>query len=228
MSQFDWSKFAVGGAMRPDSFTGLEPGFASGVHAMTTAAHAAGIPLQITSAYRSPEGQAKLYEEALAKYGSPEAARKWVAPPGKSQHNHGRAVDFAVDGSLLRDPESDAAKWIKANAAQYGLHVPMEWEPWQVEMQGSRPGTANLSMPSSIPKIGQTPPFIPGGTDPRDYPEGILAQPKTWQDAASDAGGILAGALEAPVAPQIAPMQATPIQAAQRGNPYLDFFKTLV
>jgi len=105
---------------------------------MVNDAHAAGIPLQITSAYRSPEVQARLYENALKKYGSPQAARKWVAPPGRSQHNHGTAVDFAVNGSLLRDANDPAAQWIKSNAAQYGLDVPMSWEPWQVEMAGAR------------------------------------------------------------------------------------------
>jgi len=135
----DWTPYAVGGAAsRPDSFTGLRPEFAGAVYQMVQDAHAAGIPLQITSAYRSPEVQARLYENAIAKYGSPEAARKWVAPPGRSQHNHGTAVDFAVNGSLLRDANSPEAQWIAANAARYGLDVPMDWEPWQVELAGAR------------------------------------------------------------------------------------------
>lgn len=136
----DWTPYAVGGATRPDSFTRLNPLFAERVYRMTQDAHAAGIPLQITSAYRSPELQAELYEKALAKYGSDEAARKWVAPAGKSQHNHGTAVDFAVDGSLIRDADSEAARWIAENAATYGLAVPMGWEPWQVELEGARGG----------------------------------------------------------------------------------------
>jgi len=138
----DWTPYAVGGAAaRPDSFTGLDQDFAARVYAMTQAAHAAGVPLQITSAYRSPEVQARLYAAALEKYGSPEKARKWVAPPGRSQHNHGTAVDFAVDGALLRDANHPAAQWIAANAAKYGLDVPMSWEPWQVELAGARDGT---------------------------------------------------------------------------------------
>lgn len=135
----DWSQYAVGGAAsRPDSFTGLDPVFAQRAYALTQAAHAAGIPLQVTSAYRSPEVQARLWERALAKYGSPEAARKWVAPPGQSQHNRGTAIDFAVNGSLIRDADSPAAQWLRANAAAYGLDVPMSWEPWQIELAGAR------------------------------------------------------------------------------------------
>lgn len=136
----DWTPYAVGGATRPDSFTRLNPLFAERVYQMTQDAHAAGIPLQITSAYRSPELQAQLYQNALAKYGNEAEARKWVAPAGHSQHNHGTAVDFAIDGSLIRDADSAAARWIAENAKNYGLDVPMGWEPWQVELAGARSG----------------------------------------------------------------------------------------
>jgi hypothetical protein len=87
----------------------------------------------------SPEKQAELYEAAIRKYGSPEAARKWVAPPGRSKHNAGLAVDFAnAQGSLLRDASSREAQWIRENAGRFGLDVPMSWEPWQVELAGAR------------------------------------------------------------------------------------------
>lgn len=145
----DWSPYAVGGAAaRGDSFTGLDPQFAQGVYQMVQDARAAGIPLQITSAYRSPEVQARLYEAAIEKYGSPEKARKWVAPPGRSRHNSGTAVDFAVDGSLIRDANSPEARWIAENAGKYGLGVPMDWEPWQVEPMGSRDGSTTPAQPA--------------------------------------------------------------------------------
>ena len=134
----DWSPYLVGGATRPDAISGLDPRFASSVWDMLQAAEADGLNLRITSAYRSPEVQARLWENALAKYGSEQAARKWVAPPGKSKHNKGVAVDFAGPGGLLRDANSPEAQWIAANAARFGLDVPMSWEPWQVEMAGAR------------------------------------------------------------------------------------------
>ena len=140
---FDWSKYAVGGAKRPDSYTGLNPDFSTALSQMLLAAEADLGPnaLSITSAYRSPEKQAELYEAALKKYGSPAAARKWVAPPGRSMHNKGLAVDFgAAGGGLLRDPNSREAQWLKANATKFGLDVPMSWEPWQVELAGAREG----------------------------------------------------------------------------------------
>lgn len=214
MSQYDWSPYAVGGAaVRADSFTGLDPAFAANVYAMTQAAHEAGIPLQITSAYRSPEVQARLYADAVKKYGSPEAARKWVAPPGHSQHNKGTAVDFAVNGGLLRDADSAEAKWIAANAAKYGLHVPMSWEPWQVEMAGSRGGTVPNAAPANETPKGILPGFVP--------------EEVTLADAASDAGGILAGAYQSPSLPQIAPQQARAIETVRRENPLLKYLQAL-
>lgn len=163
----DFSPFATGGAAaRADSFTRLDPKFATGVHGLTSAARAAGIPLQITSAYRSPPVQAQIVADGMAKYGlgnradawradvarlGPEAAgRQWrpemreagltrfIAMPGGSQHQRGTAVDFALNGSLIRDANSPAAQFIRNNAEQYGLSVPMSWEPWQVEPVGSR------------------------------------------------------------------------------------------
>lgn len=136
---FDFSSIAVGGAQRPDSFTRLEPEFRSNVASMVQAAAADGIKLTITSAYRSPELQAKLYQRALKKYGSAKVARRWVAPPGHSMHNKGMAVDFAAaGGGLLRDANSEEARWLKANADRFNLAVPLSNEPWQIEPKGAR------------------------------------------------------------------------------------------
>lgn len=153
VNAFDWSRYAVGGAAaRGDSFSRLNPDYAARVAQMIQAADAELGPraLTITSAYRSPELQAQLYDAAIKKYGSPEAARKWVAPPGRSKHNSGMAVDFAnADGHMLRDANSREAQWIKANAARFGLAVPMSWEPWQVELAGSRGGAGPSPLPAS-------------------------------------------------------------------------------
>lgn len=167
----DWSPYAVGGAAaRADSFTGLDPDFAANAYALTKAAHDAGFPLQITSAYRSPEVQARLFKNAVAKYGSEAAARKWVAPPGRSMHNRGMAIDFAIDGGLLRDANHPAAKWIAENAANYGLAVPMSWEPWQIEPAGGR-GQAP-SAPAASPKSA---PEAQGQPQPAPDPRNALA-----------------------------------------------------
>jgi hypothetical protein len=58
------------------------------------------------------------------------AARKWVAPPGSSNHNHGEAVDLKYG--------KGASEWVHANAEKYGLYFPMGHEPWHVEQIGGR------------------------------------------------------------------------------------------
>ena len=133
--EWDWNPYLVDGGTRQDAISGLQGGFNNSLAAMFAAAPPEiQSQLRVMSAYRSPERQAQLWEEALAKYGSPEAARKWVAPPGNSKHNHGQAVDLRFLGD-------EAKNWVHANAAQYGLNFPMAHEPWHIEPVGSRGGS---------------------------------------------------------------------------------------
>jgi hypothetical protein len=88
---------------------------------------------QILSGARSNERQAQLYAAAVKKYGSPEAARKWVAPPGKSFHNKGLATDLTY-----LDPS--ARKYAHENAGRYNLAFPMGHEPWHIELANARGG----------------------------------------------------------------------------------------
>ncbi|WP_019403037.1 MULTISPECIES: M15 family metallopeptidase [unclassified Chelatococcus] len=104
--------------------------------------------LRINSGYRSPERQAQLFDQALAKYGSEQAARKWVAPPGRSRHNFGMAVDlgYGQKGTPIYD---EVRQWVHQNANRFGLHFPMAHEPWHVEPIGSRreiPGSAPVAV----------------------------------------------------------------------------------
>lgn len=57
-----------------------------------------GKQLTVSSAYRSTEKQARLFAEAVQKYGSEAAARKKVAPPGSSKHETGTALDVTWSG----------------------------------------------------------------------------------------------------------------------------------
>lgn len=131
MAGFDFTPYAQGGAAaRPDSFTGMQDPFQQALARMLQDAPSE-VRVGITSGYRSPETQERLWQEALKKYGSPEAARKWVAPPGKSQHNHGAAADLKY-----MSPEAQA--WVHANADKYGLAFPLANEDWHVELAGAR------------------------------------------------------------------------------------------
>jgi hypothetical protein len=94
--------------------------------------------LSVSSGYRTPEHQAELYQAALRKYGSEQAARHNVAPPGRSYHNKRLAADLAY--------KDDAARaWAHENAAKYGLTFPMGHEPWHIELVGARSGSAPSS-----------------------------------------------------------------------------------
>lgn len=91
---------------------------------------ASGGRLRIVSGYRSVERQAQLWANAVKRYGSEKAARKWVAPPGKSNHNHGAAGDIGPGKGLSKE---QAYALIQQLAPKFGLHTPMPWEPWHVE-----------------------------------------------------------------------------------------------
>jgi hypothetical protein len=148
--------FAVGGALRPDSFTGLSPGFVGSLaNLFTNAPPEIQQGLRITSGFRSPERQAQLYQAALAKYGSEQAARKWVAPPGRSQHNMGGAVD-------LKFMSPAAKQWAHANAGQFGLHFPMKHEPWHIEPIGARGGMQPGRALPMMAQAGSPQPVTPG------------------------------------------------------------------
>lgn len=142
---FDFKKYAIGGAMRPDSFSGLDQGFASALSNMFAAAPPEiAQHLRITSGFRSPERQAQLWQNALQKYGSPERARKWVAPPGRSNHNHGHAAD-------LKYLDPSATAWAHENAGRFGLAFPLSNENWHIELASRRGGKPDPALVASAP-----------------------------------------------------------------------------
>lgn len=161
--------FAIDGAARPDALTGFNPDFAKALEAMLAAAPPEiQAQLKIASGYRSPEVQAGLYDKAVAKYGSPEAARKWVAPPGRSQHNHGNAAD-------LRYLDPAATDWAHKNAGSFGLAFPLSNENWHIEMAGAR---------GQQPQGGSVVPlFAQPGTPPPTMPAGAPAAMPAGADA---------------------------------------------
>jgi len=132
--------YSVGNLIRKDDggsvsgTQGLTDDFSQRLTQMILDARSQGIDLGVGSGYRSYEKQKKLWEQALKKYGSPEKARKWVAPPGGSFHNKGLAVDLNSNGQFLgKDANNKATEWAHANAKKYGLHFRMGHEPWHIE-----------------------------------------------------------------------------------------------
>lgn len=142
-------QYAVGGATRPDSFSGLSSEFAGSLAGLFQAAPPEiQSVLRISSGYRSPQRQAELWQGALAKYGSEDAARKWVAPPGRSNHNHGQAVD-------LKYLDPSALDWVRQNASKYGLHFPLSNENWHIEPIGARGGQGGMQPGTAVPMMAQ-------------------------------------------------------------------------
>jgi LAS superfamily LD-carboxypeptidase LdcB len=108
--------------------------------ALTDAARGDGVGeplLAPVSGYRSPVEQEWLWQEALGKYGDPEVACLWVARPGTSAHQSGRAVDCHLGAPIESEyvdwlREQPAWHWLVANARRFGFY-PYEVEPWHWE-----------------------------------------------------------------------------------------------
>lgn len=134
------------------------------LHALYNAADTDGIPLMLSSAYRSVADQKKLYSDFTAKYGADSAAR-YVAKPGSSEHHTGLAVDFASASDQCQQNSdkcslaTDAALWLQENAATYGFiqrypegKQPMtgvSFEPWHYRYVG-------VPMAKAVTKSGLT------------------------------------------------------------------------
>ncbi|HEY7876131.1 MAG TPA: D-alanyl-D-alanine carboxypeptidase family protein [Actinomycetota bacterium] len=105
---------------------GLDPRLERAVTRLLVAGRGA---VRVVSGWRSTAEQSRLWSEALVKYGSPEAADDWVAPPGSSMHERGLAVDLGGDVGL-------ASRLID----ELGLPLwrPLANEPWHFELAGSR------------------------------------------------------------------------------------------
>lgn len=102
----------------------------------------------ITSADRDTTKQAKLYADFKANGGAP------VAAPGRSQHNHGNALDLSYE-------DDNARKWALQNAKNYGLHFPVAGEDWHVEPVEAR--GKGMVLPDAAANAGR--PAQPGLMD---------------------------------------------------------------
>lgn len=173
MSNF-FDRYATGGATRPDSFTGMNPAFASALTQMFTDAppniqHA----LRVSSGYRSFARQKELFDAS-------DRSGHMVARPGHSQHNHGMAADLQY-----LDPAS--REWAQQNAAKYGLAFPMSYEPWHIELAGAR---GQKGAPVAVASAGPTasPAPTPAGASPMPTPFGDLVAPPPVTPAAAPPG----------------------------------------
>lgn len=112
------------GPLQVPAGAGLHPKMQAAVDALLRAARGA---VRVVSGRRSSSEQATLWADALRRHGSAAAARRWVAPPGRSMHERGLAVDLAGDLEL-------AARLVRELALP--LHRPLDHEPWHFELAG--------------------------------------------------------------------------------------------
>ena len=118
---------------------GIAPEVQAAFDAMKAAALEDGIQLTIISGYRPYRQQDSTYHNYAARDGK-EAADRYSARPGHSEHQTGLAMDLNSLSSGFGDTE--AGKWIAAHCAEYGfiLRYPQGkeeetgymYEPWHI------------------------------------------------------------------------------------------------
>ncbi|QZN84403.1 D-alanyl-D-alanine carboxypeptidase family protein [Cellulomonas sp. C5510] len=112
---------APGGA---GDVTGLDAELQRRFDSAVAAAAADGVALTLTSGRRTAEEQQVLVDQAVARYGVPEAYR-WVLPPDQSAHVRGLAVDVGP---------TDGALWLGEHGQELGLCRTYANEVWHFEM----------------------------------------------------------------------------------------------
>ncbi|MCR5976617.1 peptidase M15 [Gordonia jinghuaiqii] len=104
---------------------GLDPVLSAAYREASNTARAQNVPLWITSGKRTFGEQRQMWRDAIATYGSPETARRWVLPPTESPHVHGDAIDVG--------PREGAA-WLEKAGYRWGLCRTFANEWWHFEV----------------------------------------------------------------------------------------------
>ena len=117
---------------------------------LMTRARSDGVAIIPISGFRTIAYQKALFEEAVAKYGSENAAIRWVARPGNSEHHTGWAIDLGDEENPACDveppfEETRAFRWLQKNAVQFGFEMSfprnnprgVNYEPWHWRFVGT-------------------------------------------------------------------------------------------
>lgn len=122
---------------------------AEAFHRMVDKAAEEGIVLKMTTAYRSYDFQKILFDSYVEKEGE-EAANKYSAKPGQSEHQTGLAVDVSSPsvGYQLSNEygEKPEGKWLAGHAHEFGFIIRFpkgkeditgyQYEPWHIRYVG--------------------------------------------------------------------------------------------
>lgn len=117
---------------------------------MAAAARAEGVEIIPISGFRPVKYQRGLFSRAVKKHGSEEAAARWVAPPGHSEHHTGWTLDLGDASRPDTDVDTSfettkASSWLKQNAARFGFELSfpkdnpqgVSYEPWHWRFIGA-------------------------------------------------------------------------------------------
>ncbi len=140
------------------------------LQAMVKQAAADGVTLTLGSGYRSPELQRFFFDNYAARDGV-EAANKYSALPGQSEHQTGLSLDFAAgDMRCYLEQcfaETSAGMWLAEHAHKYGFILRYtkdgetttgyQFEPWHYRYVGKELATAlhdnNILLEDAWPKL---------------------------------------------------------------------------
>lgn len=103
----------------------LDPLLLKAIQDAAQAADTEGVAVRLTSGWRSKGFQRRLFDEAVATYGSVDVASQFVASPDVSMHVLGRAVDVGP---------TNADDWMIRNGARFGLCQIYANEIWHFEL----------------------------------------------------------------------------------------------
>lgn len=110
----------------------------------------AGLPVYLSSGYRSYNEQSSSFNNKVAQVGSEEAAAKIVSRPGTSEHQTGLCCDITDQYRNPKDPDviepTETFQWLNEHCAEYGfiLRYPKDktevtgimYEPWHFRYVG--------------------------------------------------------------------------------------------
>ncbi len=111
---------------------------------MAEAAKGDSVMLIADSGYRSANFQKRIIKRRMEQGDSFEKIMRFVAPPGYSQHETGRAFDLVP--SEVEFAKTEMYAWLKENAAKFGFKEtypyekdnPSRWEPWHWYYVGTK------------------------------------------------------------------------------------------
>jgi D-alanyl-D-alanine carboxypeptidase len=124
-------QWALGLRFPAENLRGLAPeALAAFTHARAEAFWRDGQLIGLTSGYRSPAEQYRIFIEEVRRTGSVAAARRQVLPPEESNHVRGLALDVRP---------TEGAWWLERHGGPYGLYRVYDNEWWHFEYRRVEP-----------------------------------------------------------------------------------------